>query len=119
MEQLVNLSIDKAENLLSTAKNELCRPAEDVVPYSICQNAYYSIINYLGSFLRDNGIDIKESSDLEYLHNSCKTIDDKFNELQLSPLYHPKKSKDVWMNLNTANAFLSLAEKTRKMVQSI
>jgi uncharacterized protein (UPF0332 family) len=118
MEQPIKLTLDKAEELLSRANNELCKPEEDVVPYSICQSAYYAIVNYLGSFLLDNGVEFQESSNVADLLRSCRAIDDKFNELHLAPLYNPTQIEDVWMNLDTANDFLAMAENTRSMVRS-
>jgi len=117
MEQPIKLTFDKAEDFLSRAKEELCKPREDVVPYGVCQSAYYAIVNYLGSFLMDNGVEFQESANVADLLSSCREIDDKFKDLHLAPLYHPTQSEDVWMNLDTANDFLAMAESTRKMVR--
>jgi len=117
MEQSIKSTLDKAEDFLSRAKSELYKPREDVVSYSVCQNAYYAIVNYLGSFLMDNGVEFQESSNVADLLSSCREIDAKFKDLHLAPLYHPTQSEDVWMNLDTANNFLAMAESTRKMVR--
>ena len=117
MEQPIKLTLDKAEELLSRAKEELCKPEEDVVRYSVCQSAYYAIVNYLGSILIDNNVEFQESSKVADLLNTCRQIDDKFNNLHLAPLYEPTQSEDVWMNLDTANDFIAMAESTRKMVR--
>jgi hypothetical protein len=117
MEQSIKLTLDKAEDLLSRAKEGLCKPQEDVVPYAICQSAYYAIVNYLGSVLIDNGDEFQESSNVSDLLSSCRLIDDKFNELHLAPLYHPTESEDVWMNIDAANDYIAMAENTRKIVR--
>jgi uncharacterized protein (UPF0332 family) len=117
MEQLTKITLDKAEELISKANNELCRPEEDVVSYSVCQSAYYAIVNYLGSFLLENGIEFKESSNVADLLSSCRAIDDKFNKLHLAPLYNPTQNEDVWMSIDTVNSFMAMAENTRKMVR--
>ena len=119
MEPPIKTALDRADELLSRANNELCKPEEDVVPYSICQSAYYAIVNYLGSFLLDNGLEFQESTSVPDLLKSCREIDDKFNELHLAPLYNPTQTEDVWMNLDTANDYLAMAENTRKMVRSV
>jgi len=116
MDQKVKIALDKADGLLLKAKEELYKPEEDIVPYSVCQNAYYSIINYLGVFLLEKSIEFEESTNVEDLLTNCRMIDNKFNDLNLTPLYHPTKSKDVWMNLDTSKAFLSMAENTRQIV---
>jgi len=116
MEQMTKPTLKTAEELLSRAKNELCKPEEDVVHYSVCQNAYDAIVNYLGSFLLDNDVEFEKTSNVEDLLSSCRSIDKRFNDLNLSPLYNPTKSQDVWMSINTANSFMAMAENTRKMV---
>ena len=116
MEPPIKLALDKADNLLSRANNELCKPEEDVVPYSICQSAYYAIVNYLGSFLLENGIEFQESDSVSDLIQKCRDVDGKFNDLHLAPLYNPTQTEDVWMNLDAANDYIAMAENTRKFV---
>ena len=48
---------DKAKSLYETAiqklkeaNDELCRPAEDVVAFMVCQNSHIAIDNYLKGF---------------------------------------------------------------------
>ncbi|MFT4567027.1 MAG: hypothetical protein ACI9FN_001990 [Saprospiraceae bacterium] len=118
MERQIKSTFDKAEDLFLRVKDELCKPEEDVVPYSVCQSAYYSIVNYLGSFLIENGIEFQESENVADLLNSCREIDNKFNDLHLAPLYNPTQRRDVWMNIDTANDYLTMVESTRQMLHS-
>lgn len=116
MEQITKSTLETAEELLSRANNELCKPEEDIVHYSVCQNAYDAIVNYLGSFLIKNGSEFDKSSNIEDLLSRCRAIDNRFNELHLAPLYHPMQNKDVWMSLETVNSFMAMAKNTRKIV---
>lgn len=116
MEQLTKPTLEKAEELLSRAHKELYKPAEDVVPYSVCTNAYYAIVNYLKSYLIDHQVTFEESLNVPDLLAICRAIDGKFNDLQLAPLYYPLQTKDVWMSLETVNSFMAMAENTRKIV---
>ena len=116
MEKITKTMLETADELLSRANNELCKPEEDVVHYSVCQHAYYAIVNYLGSFLLENGAEFDESSNVSDLLTNCRAIDNRFNELHLAPLYHPTQHKDVWMSLETVNSFMAMATSTRKMV---
>lgn len=116
MNQEVRTKIDEAEDLFQKAKEELCKPEEDVVPYAICQNAYNSVASYLSGVLINHNIPLPDPISIDALIKSCRSLDPKYNDLHLSPMYHPKEIEDVWMNLDTAKDFLSMAENTRQMV---
>lgn len=115
-DQEFKTTFGQAEEHFSSAKEELCRPEEDVVPYSVCRHSYNSVLHYLTGYLRAHGNAADESSELHEILISCRKIDSKFDYLNLSKLYHPTDSEDVWMNIDMANDFIKLAEKTRKMV---
>ncbi|NVK49567.1 MAG: hypothetical protein HWE09_07340 [Cyclobacteriaceae bacterium] len=116
MENLKNPILDKADQFISAAKEELCKPEEDVVAYSVCWNAHRAVINYLGSFLKEKGMEFQDNANLEDLLKQCRAIDGKFHGLNLSPMYHRADTEDVWMNLDMANDFIAMAENTRKVV---
>ncbi|MFT7030950.1 MAG: hypothetical protein ACJA2C_002351 [Marinoscillum sp.] len=119
MDTLVKTQIDIAEKLYHQAKEELCKPEEDVVPYSVCQSAYNAVVSYLSGVLINHNIPISEPIKVEELINSCRALNPKYNNLQLSPMYHPKATEDVWMNMNTALGYMAMAEKTRQMINLI
>ncbi|MEP1096143.1 MAG: hypothetical protein ABJG78_13600 [Cyclobacteriaceae bacterium] len=116
MNQQVKARLEEADEHFNLAKEELCKPEEDVVPYKICQKSYYSVTNYLSGFILKNGETVQESASIEDLIKRCREIDGRFHELHLAPLYHPTETEDVWMNLDAAHDFLAIAEKTRQMV---
>jgi HEPN domain-containing protein len=115
-EQKAQTVIDQAEKMFKNAHEELARPEEDVVPYSVCRNAFKSVNNYLSGYLLKHGIDIHASMSLDMLLNHCREIDPKFNELNLDPLYSSSEPEDVWMDMETVKEFIELASKTREMV---
>ena len=117
MNQQVKIRLDRAEQHFYKAKDELRKPEYDVVPYSVCQNSYYSIIFYLSGFLSQNGVEVQEPMILEDLIKQCRKIDPKFQDLHLTPFYYPPQTEDVWMNMDTARDFLAIAEKTSQMVE--
>ena len=117
MDSQVQTKFKHAEEYLVKAKNELFKPEEDVVPYSVCQSAYRSIVHNLSGFLLQHNKYLPEEIKVQPLLESCRALDSKFNDLHLAPLYHPKESEDVWMNLDAAQDFLSMAEKTRQLVK--
>lgn len=119
MDQAVKTRIDEAEDLFYKAKEELCRPAEDVVPYSVCQSAYNSVVSYLSGVLINHNIEVPQPVKVEELLKRCRALNEKYMDLHLGPMYDPKKSEDVWMNMDTAKDYLKMAEKTRQMINLI
>lgn len=81
MDQKINATLEKAERHLDQAKDALCKPEEDVVPYSVCKSAYESIIHYLSGFLMRNGRDMPETVSVQELLTFCREVDPSFNEL--------------------------------------
>lgn len=117
MEQQIKTRLSEADDYLQKAKDELCKPEEDVVPFSVYQNAYHAIMNCLSSYLLDNDELIPDSPTVEVLLRNCRKLDSRFNDLHLSPLFHPtEESEDVWMNIDVAKDFLDLALETCQMV---
>ena len=82
---------DKAKKLYETAiqklkeaNDELCRPAEDVVSFMVCQNSHTAIDNYLKGFLIENGIEPEASASVDTLYEQCKAVNKNFEKVNLS-----------------------------------
>ena len=112
----IKTTLDQANELFDAAKEELCRPEEDVVPYMVCSNAYKSVNKYLTGFLMQNGIEIHNSLSMEKLLNLCRDIDPRFEDLSLRYMYNTKLREDVWVNMDTVRKFIDIATQTRKLV---
>ncbi|SDA38975.1 HEPN domain-containing protein [Algoriphagus alkaliphilus] len=106
----------EADILLEKAKEELCRPDEDVVKYMVCKHAYKAIEKYMAGFLVKNGVRIHNSLSINDLLHQCRSIDPDFKKLNLDPLTRAGYPEDLWMNMKTANEFIDLAEQTRIQV---
>ena len=83
---LIRSNFEQARQCLEAAKNELNRPAEDVVPFMVCRSARNSISHSLMGFLLRNDSNLNTEEPLEVLLEKCKTLDKRFRELDLSPL---------------------------------
>ena len=90
---------EQAEQLLELAKNELNRPAEDVVPYMVCRSARNSIAHYLMGFLMEKNETFYEEDTVEVLLKKCQNISNKFKNFDLksedlllgeNPIFKPK-----------------------------
>jgi HEPN domain-containing protein len=79
-----NKLFDDAVEKLNEASEELFRPEEDVVTYSVCKNAQFAIENYLKGFLLNNGKDPSNFNTIDSLYKECKAINAKFKDIDLS-----------------------------------
>ncbi len=111
-------ALDQADELFSTAAEELYRPEEDVVPYMVCSTAYKSVGKYLTAFLLKNDIEIHNSMPMETLLKLCRDIDPRFGNLNLDPLLQPTENEKVWTNMRTVRQFIDLASQTRTLVSN-
>jgi uncharacterized protein (UPF0332 family) len=115
-EEKVKTTIDQAEELFDAAKEALCKPEEDVVPYMVCSNAYKSINKYLTAYLFEKEINFDMSKPAEDMLDYCQKVDSRFESLDLRKLVKPGDSEEVWMNMDVANDYMQLAEKIRDLV---
>lgn len=81
-EQAKNALNNAIENLKS-ANEELFRPEEDVVVYSVCKNSQYAIQNYLKGYLLEHNIDPKSYTTINLLFEQCVKINPRFQKLDL------------------------------------
>ena len=116
MQEKINATLEQAKKHLDNAKEELYKPEEDIVPYSICKFSHGAIVDYLSAFLMKQGRVLPAKHSVEELLSYCREVDPKFDELHLSPFYHPTATEDIWMNPDTAQDFLKMAERTHELV---
>ncbi len=115
-DQKVKNTVDQADELFNAAKEELCRPEEDVVPYLVCRNAYKSVDKYLTAYLMHHGIEIHNSMTIDKLQNMCAEVNPKFADLDLQAMLHTDDPEDIWVNMETVRKFIDLATQTRQLV---
>ena len=84
MDTKANKLFEDAVEKLNEASEELFRPKEDVVSYSVCKNSQFVIENYLKGFLLKNEIDPSSYKTIESLFEQCKLINKNFEEVDLS-----------------------------------
>jgi len=77
---LFNDAVEK----LNEASEELFRPEEDVVAFTVCKNAQFAIENYLRGFLLQNDIDPSQYKTIDSLYEKCKTVNKNFEKVDLS-----------------------------------
>ena len=81
-----NKFFDEALEKLSQANDEFFRPEEDLVTYSVCKNAQFSIENFLKGYLMQHKIDVVGDETLDRLYEKCLNNNKNFSQLDLSAL---------------------------------
>lgn len=77
---------NEATKKLKSAKEELFKPAEDIVSYSVCKNAQFAIENFLKGFLTKNNIELQPDETIASLYDKCLSIDKNFTSVDLSAI---------------------------------
>jgi hypothetical protein len=113
--QNVDVLIKEADQLLDRASKELQRSEEDVIAFMVCHNSRQSIINYLASFLINHGEVLKEPVTIDSLMDQCRSIDGRFNLIDISQITcsHEVKDEDYCTNIKKVTECLEIAKLTR------
>jgi len=86
MENRSKVFYKNATEKLRKANDELFRPEEDIVPYSVCKNSQFAIESYLKGYLLENEVDISTLDTMDKLLEQCKHINKKFEKIDLSDI---------------------------------
>ena len=113
--QNVDVLITEADQLLERANEEIQRSEEDVIAYMVCHSSRQSIKNYLASFLINNGEAMKEPVTMASLMDQCRSIDGRFDLIDISPIScsHKVHDEDYCTNVNKVTECLQIAKQTR------
>ena len=111
----ISTKFEQAYQFLESAQDELYRPAEDAVPYMVFKSVRNSISYYLMGFLLKNEIEFNEKDTEEVLLKKCQSINDKFNNFDLSPMIFTKDYA-YGAEINQMENCIVLAEYTKDLV---
>jgi HEPN domain-containing protein len=76
----------EASKKLKSAKEELFKPAEDIVSYSVCKNAQFAIENFLKGYLTKSNIELQPDETIASLYDKCVKIDKNFTSIDLNAI---------------------------------
>lgn len=111
---LIKSYFGQAHQYLEAAKNELNRPAEDVVPFMVCRSARRSITHSLMGFLMKHDKMVDDRDTLDILLQKCRSINSRFRELDLSPLKF-NRDEEYSAELEQMESCIDLAVFTRQL----
>ena len=108
-----------ADELLGAAEEETQRSEEDVVTHLICVNSRQSLANYLAGFLMQRNIAINQPITLQGLLDQCKTIDARFEEIDLTPMHCRCEThdNDYCLDLEQVDQCMHIARWARSVVR--
>lgn len=96
---------EEAIKKLSQASQELYRPEEDVVRFLVCQNSHLAIENYLKGFLVINEVNPDKMNSVEDLYSKCKSINEKFEEVNLEGHSFESHADDKYCNSKVSRCY--------------
>ncbi|SFS29745.1 HEPN domain-containing protein [Lutibacter maritimus] len=102
----------EATKKLNEAKNELFKPAEDFVSYSVCKNSQFAIENYLKGYLVSHNAKLEGNETIASLFDKCVAIDKDFSKIDLSAIgckNHPIDSR-YCSEINSVSACFDAAD---------
>jgi len=104
--------LKEAQNKLKLAKEEMFKPAEDIVSYSICKNSQFAIENYLKGFLATKKAQLNSDETIASLYNKCIAIDKRFETVEMGTIgckNHPIDSR-YCSEINSVSACFDTAD---------
>lgn len=110
-----DILISEADRMIKTASDEMMRAHEDVTAHMVCINARQSILNYLISYLQKNNEELKEPITMAGLLEQCRSIDGRFELVDLTPINCRNKSEhdDYCLHVGTVGECLKIAKQIR------
>ncbi|MBV6639867.1 MAG: hypothetical protein KI791_04085 [Cyclobacteriaceae bacterium] len=115
--QLKEKLISEANKLIVEAKNELSRPEEDVVTYTVCEKAYTAVRKLLMHYLEEKTIDLPGEHTFNQLVSLCQKHNPALRKIDFEPMLEFRDKEDIWADMSIANIYVGIAEKTKKLVQ--
>ena len=111
----VDILISEADRMMQAATDQMNRSEEDVISHLVCMNSRQSILNYLISFLQKHGVELEQPVTMAGLMEQCRTIDGRFNLIDLTPINCRNKSddNDYCLDVDVVGECLRIAKQTR------
>jgi hypothetical protein len=109
-----------AKELLNVAEHEHARSEEDVVTHLICSNSRLALSNFLAGYLIRRQIPVHHPVTLAGLLEQCKSIDARFEQIDLTPVHcrHETHDKDYCLEQDQVEACLKIAQQARDIVMT-
>lgn len=117
--ELTHPTLEQAELNFQDAMEEYSRPAEDVVPFMVCDSAYKAVINYFKAFIEMKEGALHYSDSPRILLSECRILDPRFNELNIDLFDFRDKNDDVFMDMTIVRRYINIMSFTRRLVVGV
>lgn len=115
-----NELFQKAVSRLEYVNEELNRPEEDVMTFSVCHQTRGIISDFLSAYLVSKGKDIQSVTDIATLGEMSRALDNQFTAINLeSMICHPGKLENeetYCMDLARVRTCLTIANSIKGIV---
>jgi len=78
--------LSEAAKKLKIAKEEMFKPSEDIVSYSVCKNSQFAIENFLKGYLTQKEVSLQANETIATLYDKCITIDKNFKTIEMGAI---------------------------------
>lgn len=115
-----DILFNEAHKLLTAAEHEQDRAVEDVVTHLICVNSRQSLSNFLAGFILRRQIPVQHPVSLSSLLDQCKSLDARFESLDLSQVHcrFEKHDRDYCLESNQVDTCIKVAQQAREIIMS-
>jgi len=100
---------------LTHVNEEMNRPEEDVMTFSICNQTRTVIMDLFRSWLTSHGKEHASVNDLETLYTMCCDIDDRFRSMDVRGMYcysgKPEGKDEYCLDMDQVKSCLHLANR--------
>ena len=102
----------EAVKKLSIAKEEMFKPAEDFVSYSVCKNSQFAIENFLKGYLTQKEVKLQSNESIDTLYEKCLEIDPDFKIIEMGAISCKNHSIDsrYCSEINSVSACFDIAD---------
>lgn len=112
--------LEKAIKNIESANEELMKPHDAIISYSVCTNSKLAIKFLLESYLIKNSISINKNESLALLLERCIILDEKFKSVDLSKINcrHNTSSTSYCSSVEKVNACYDTAKEIELLIKN-
>lgn len=113
--------LQEADQLLQFAGEEMVRAEEDAITHTVCSHSRQAIINYLTAFLLSEGLQPDESVTMAGLLEACRTIDGRFDLIDLSNIHCrlESHSEEYCLSVDQVDECIKIARQLRGILTDV
>ena len=110
--------LSKAQKKIQEAEDELMKPNEDVVAFSVCNQSKMAIKILLESYLIKNNLNFNEQEPLALLLERCATYNPNFKSIDLSNMNcrNTPNSQNYCDDIAKVSSCLTVAKQIEKLI---